>query len=75
MALCREIFGQKNATIVFGWVFAAHQVGAAVAAMLAGVVHDETGEYTIAWFSAAALCAIAAAVSLGIRKVPATVTR
>ena len=73
MALCREIFGQKNATIVFGWVFAAHQVGAAVAAMLAGVVHDETGEYTIAWFSAAALCAIAAAVSLGIRKVPVKV--
>ncbi len=74
MALCREIFGPKNSNIVFGWVFASHQVGAAIASVLAGVVHDETGEYTIAWFSAAAMCAIAAAVSLGIRKVPAPVT-
>ena len=73
MALCREIFGPKNSNIVFGWVFASHQVGAAIASVLAGVVHDETGEYTIAWFSAAAMCAIAAAVSLGIRKVPAPV--
>jgi len=68
MALCREVFGDKNATIVFGWVFAAHQVGAAIASVLAGVVHDQTGEYTLAWFSAAALCAIAAAVSLGVRR-------
>ena len=74
MALCREVFGEKNATIVFGWVFASHQVGAAIASVLAGVVHDETGEYTIAWFAAAALCAVAAAVSLGIRKVPVAVS-
>ena len=73
MALCREVFGEKNSSIVFGWVFASHQVGAAIASVLAGVIHDETGEYTIAWFSAAAMCAIAAAVSLGIRKVPVKV--
>lgn len=71
MALCREVFGAKDGTIVFGWVFAAHQVGASIAAVLAGVVRDQTGEYTIAWFAAAVLCAVAAAVSLGIRRVPA----
>ena len=70
MALCREVFGEKNATIVFGWVFASHQVGASIATVLAGVVHDATGEYTIAWFSAAAMCAIAAAVSLGVKRMP-----
>ncbi len=71
MAICREVFGAKDGTIVFGWVFTAHQVGASIAAVLAGVVRDQTGEYTLAWLSAAMLCAVAAAVSLGIKKVPA----
>jgi MFS family permease len=66
-ALCREAFGD-NGTIVFGWVFASHQIGAAIAASVAGVIRDTTGEYTIAWFGAAGLCAVAAAVSFGIRR-------
>ncbi len=70
VALCREAFG-ANGIIVFGWVFAAHQIGAAIAAAAAGAIRDTTGEYTIAWFGAAALCAVAAAVSYGIRRVPA----
>ena len=69
VALCREAFG-ANGIIVFGWVFAAHQIGAAIAAATAGIVRDTTGEYTIAWFGAAALCAVAAAVSFGIRRTP-----
>ncbi|WP_278260330.1 hypothetical protein [Nocardioides convexus] len=40
VALCREAFGERG-TIVFGWVFAAHQIGAAVAALGAGVVRDK----------------------------------
>ena len=58
---------------MFGWVFASHQIGAAIAAAAAGAIRDTTGEYTIAWFGAAALCAVAAAVSFGIRRTPATV--
>ena len=72
VALCREVFG-ANGTIVFGWVFASHQIGAAIAAAAAGVIRDTTGEYTIAWFGAAALCAVAAAVSFGIRRRPARI--
>jgi sugar phosphate permease len=72
VALCREAFG-ANGIIVFGWVFASHQIGAAIAAAAAGAIRDTTGEYTIAWFGAAALCAVAAAVSFGIRRTPATV--
>ena len=73
IALCREIFGAQGA-LVFGWVFAAHQVGAALAATLAGVVRDQTGQYTVAWFTAAVLCVVAAVVSLSIRRVrPAAV--
>ena len=72
VALCREAFG-ANGIIVFGWVFASHQIGAAIAAAAAGAIRDTTGEYTIAWFTAAALCVVAAAVSFGIRRTPATV--
>jgi predicted MFS family arabinose efflux permease len=67
VALCREIFG-KDGPIVFGWVFASHQIGAAIAATVAGVVRDQTGQYTAAWFGAAGLCMVAAVVS-------ATITR
>jgi len=67
VALCREIFG-ADGPIVFGWVFASHQVGAAIAAVVAGFVRDATGEYTAAWFGAAALCLVAAVLSIGIAR-------
>src|SRR5690606_28024039 len=38
-ALCREVFGVDGA-VVYGWVFASHQVGASVAAIAAGVLRD-----------------------------------
>ena len=51
------------------WVFAAHQIGAALASVGAGVIRDLTSDYTMAWLGAAGLCAVAALMSLGIRKV------
>ena len=69
IAICNEVFGKKG-PIVFGWVFASHQVGASIAALTAGIIRDQTGEYTLAWFGAAALCAVAAWISFRIRKVP-----
>jgi predicted MFS family arabinose efflux permease len=53
---------------VFGWVFAAHQLGAAAAALAAGAIRDSTGQYTYAWFGAAAMCTIAAVISATIRR-------
>ena len=67
VALCRELFG-ADGPIVFGWVFASHQIGAAIAATVAAVVRDTTGEYTLAWFGAAGLCLVASLVSLSIRR-------
>jgi predicted MFS family arabinose efflux permease len=64
-ALCREVFGEDG-TIVFGWVFASHQIGAAAASVAAGLIRDSTGGYTIAWFGAAGMCGIAAVISIGI---------
>lgn len=70
IALCREAFGVDGA-VVFGWVFAAHQLGAAAAALGAALVRDTTGSYSIAWFGAAGLCVVAAVLSLAIRRSPA----
>src|ERR671910_31574 len=61
-ALCREAFGEAG-SVVFGWVFAAHQIGAAVVSVGAGVIRDTTGQYTTAWVGAACLCLGAAFVS------------
>jgi len=69
--LCREIFGERG-TIVFGWVFASHQVGAAGAALAAGVIRDSFGTYTYAWWGGAALCVIAAVLSVAVRRAPAS---
>ncbi len=65
--LCRRIFGDQG-TIVFGWVFASHQLGAAVAALTAGIIRETFGSYTYAWFGGAALCLIAAALSIALRR-------
>jgi Sugar phosphate permease len=67
IALCRAAFGDR-APIVFGWVFASHQLGAAVAAVGAGLVRDHLGAYTAAWYVAGALCFAAAAMSMSIAK-------
>ena len=69
VTLCRRIFGDRG-TIVFGWVFAAHQLGAAAAALGAGVVRDVFGTYTYAWFGGAALCVVAALLSATLRRPP-----
>lgn len=67
IALCREVFGDRG-PLVFGWVFASHQVGAGIASILVGIVRDAMGHYTVAWFAAAGLCAVAAVVSFAIRR-------
>lgn len=66
-ALCSQLFGDRS-TIVFGWVFAAHQVGAAIAATAAGVVRDVFGEYTYAWWGGAVVCVLAAVLSMFARQ-------
>ncbi|HLP23686.1 MAG TPA: MFS transporter [Microbacteriaceae bacterium] len=67
VAICREVFPGKG-PLVFGWVFASHQVGAAIAAVSAGAIRDQFGDYSLAWFGAAGLCIIAAVISFRIRR-------
>ncbi|SHG83683.1 Sugar phosphate permease [Jatrophihabitans endophyticus] len=63
VALCREFFGAR-APIVFGWVFASHQLGAALAASGAGLIRDLRGSYDLAFYVAAGLCAAAVLLCL-----------
>jgi MFS family permease len=67
MALARQAFG-SSAAVVFGWIFAAHQLGAACAALAAGVVRDALGSYDAAWLGGAVLCAVGAVLSLSISR-------
>jgi predicted MFS family arabinose efflux permease len=66
VALCREHFGIEKAGVVFGWVFAAHMVGAGVAASYAGWIRQTNGDYYAAWVTAGGLCIAAAAACLMI---------
>jgi sugar phosphate permease len=68
VALAREHYGDR-APVVFGWIFASHQVGSAIAAVGAGVLRDTTGSYTSAWLAAGGLCAVAAVLSLSVPRV------
>nr|WP_245672884.1 MFS transporter [Aldersonia kunmingensis] len=67
VALCREWFG-NDGPIVFGWVFASHQIGAAIAAAGAGAIRDLQGSYDLAWYIAGGLCALAALMSASIQR-------
>jgi sugar phosphate permease len=66
IALCRQHFGASG-SIVFGWVFAAHQIGASIAATGAGLIRDDFGTYTYAFYAAGFLCLFAAVFSLLVR--------
>ncbi len=70
IALCREHYGEDSA-IVFGWVLASHQVGAAVIAFAGGLARDVFGSYDMVWYASGALCAAAALMALIIRRPPA----
>ena len=58
--LAGDVFGEENAAIMFGWIAASHQVGAAVVAWLAGVLRTRTGDYSMAFFLSGLLCVLAA---------------
>jgi sugar phosphate permease len=57
-------FGRERANLVFGWVFAAHQLGAATAAFGAGLSRTVLSTYLPAFFAAGALCLLAAGLAL-----------
>src|SRR5919107_82667 len=65
--LAGQAFGRERAPLVFGWVFTAHQLGAAVAALGAGVSRDALASYLPAFYLAGVACLLAAVLVLSIR--------
>jgi sugar phosphate permease len=66
--LTTQTFGKENGGMVFGWVFAGHQLGAAVAAYGAGMSRTFLLTYSPALYTAGAACLVAAGVTFVIRR-------
>jgi MFS family permease len=66
--LTAQRFGPERANLVFGWIFAGHQLGAGVAAFGAGLSRTLLATYLPAFFVAGALCIVAALVTLAISR-------
>ena len=62
--LTAERFGAERSNLTFGWIFAAHQLGAATAAFGAGASRTELSTYLPALYVAGVACVIAAALVL-----------
>jgi hypothetical protein len=72
--LTAQRFGPERANLVFGWIFAGHQLGAATAAFGAGLSRTVYATYLPAFFVAGALCVVASVIVLAIsRPVPKVV--
>ena len=59
---------RERANLVFGWIFAGHQLGAGVAAFGAGLSRTVLNSYLPAFFVAGALCMVAALIVLMISR-------
>jgi sugar phosphate permease len=69
-ALVADNFGRRNVGTVYGWVFCAHQVGAALAAWGGGMARDALGSYALAFLIAGALAVAGAVLALRIQRTP-----
>src|SRR5258707_769162 len=69
--IANEAFGDQNAPLVFGWVVAGHQLGAACAAFFSRFVRSAQGDYMQAFIIAGATGIVAAVLSLMIGRRPA----
>lgn len=68
--LAADSFGKRNVGIVFGWVSAAHQLGAAAMAFAAGALRTVFGSYQVSFMSAGLLCLVAAGLVIRIGRDP-----
>ena len=67
--LCRQVLGPQLTPVVYGWVFAAHQIGGSAAAFGAAVLHTKFGDYATAFYISGFMCVITSYFVLKISKV------
>ncbi|MHB1167016.1 MAG: hypothetical protein ACYC0N_00565 [Carboxydocellales bacterium] len=65
--LTTEVFG-KQSGVVFGWIWASHQLGAATAALGGGALRTWLGDYQITFISAGLLAIMASGLVINIRR-------
>jgi MFS family permease len=70
-ALVADNFGRRNVGVIYGWIFFAHQIGAASAGWLGGIARDSLGNYVLAFLTAGVIALMAALLSLRIARQPA----
>ena len=68
--LAADSFGKRNVGIVYGWISASHQLGAATMAFAAGTLRSLLGSYQVSFMSAGLLCLIAAGMVIRIGRDP-----
>jgi predicted MFS family arabinose efflux permease len=66
--LCRTVLGPDRGTVIYGWVFASHQIGGAIASLGAAIVRVKFGDYAAAFYVSGALCLITSYFVLQIAK-------
>ncbi|MGV2103345.1 MFS transporter [Rhizobium sp. 21-4511-3d] len=66
--IAADRFGKEKVGLVFGWVFAGHQLGAATAAYGAGLSRTELQSYLPAFFIAGAFCLLASILAITLKK-------
>ncbi len=66
--LTSDVFGRDDGPIVFGWIATGHQLGAATAALVGGMLRNTLGTYTVATMLAGAACVVASVLVLRINR-------
>lgn len=67
--LTSDIFGRQQGSIMYGWIFTAHQLGAAVAAYGGGVVYTILNSYFFMFVVAGVFCLLASLMVMRIGKI------
>ncbi len=67
LAIANRVFGTRKAPILFGWISASHQIGAASAAFFAGMSRTVTGSYLDSFVIAGFVAVGAAFLALGMK--------
>jgi predicted MFS family arabinose efflux permease len=68
LRLTSDCFGRENAGVIYGWIVAAHQLGAALAACGAGLIRTHAGNYQAAFWIAGTLCSFTGIAFLFTRR-------
>ncbi len=66
--LTADAFGKENVGVVYGWIGASHQLGASLAALGAGVIRTQLGDYRNAFWAAGSLCIVAAFILISSKR-------